>query len=353
MIVDEFVRNPGSWLSSGQDMQIVISSRVRLARNVRDSYFPGWIGEKERVELCNGLRGMLVKAASLINPVVLDMSSLAQVDKEVLKERHLISNEFSGRGLGSALVVSEDERIAIMINEEDHLRLQAMSSGINLEQVWKKIDAVDSELEKYIRFAYSSRLGYLTSCPSNVGTGLRASVMMHLPGLRLTNEIESVVKGLHRTGFEVRGLSGEGTEASGNMFQISNRITLGEREEVIIRQLTAVVEDVVGHERNARARLMEQKHVLVMDHIGRALGVLMHARMLTSVEVINFLSALRFGIELDIVQNLSVCRVNEVMLLTQPGHLLKIAGKDLSAEDRDILRAEIVKEKIKEAKIIS
>lgn len=347
MILDDLVKSPGSWLSMKRDTGIVISSRVRLARNIKDVAFPERADEDTRIRLCNELLRTCKKMSTLANPLFLDMGSLGPVDKEVLKERHLISNELSRKGAGSGLIVAEDERIAIMINEEDHFRLQAMSPGMNLPAVWKKIDAVDSEMESHVNYAFSPHFGYITACPTNVGTGLRASVMMHLPGLRLMDEVEPVIKGLNRIGLEVRGLLGEGTEAWGDMFQISNRITLGETEEAIITSLLQVAKKLVNHEQNARTRLMEQKKTHVLDHVGRAFGILSHAQVLSSKETVDMLSRLRLGIEFNIVKNVTVTRINEVMLLTQPGHLQKIASKVLDPEERDELRAQIVKQKLK------
>lgn len=347
MKVDDFVKSPGSWLSMERNTGIVISSRVRLARNMKDVAFPAQASDDERVRLCNELREICKKMSTVANPLFLDMGSLEPVDKEVLKERHLISNELSEKGAGSGLIVAEDERIAIMINEEDHFRLQAMSPGMDIPAVWAKIDAVDSELESYVNYAFSPRFGYLTACPTNVGTGLRASVMMHLPGLKLMNEIEPVIKGLNRIGFEVRGLLGEGTEAWGDMFQISNQTTLGETEDAIITRLIQVTKKLVYHEQNARARSMEQKKFYVLDHVGRAFGILSYARVLSSREAIDMLSRLRLGIEFNIVKNVTVTRINEVMLLTQPGHLQRIAKKVLNPEERDELRANVVRQKLK------
>jgi protein arginine kinase len=348
MIVDDLVKKPGSWLSMDEDTGIVVSSRVRLARNVEGAAFPGWASEDQRMKLCAGLRESFEKSSAVADPLFFDMWSLGEVDKEVLKERHLISNEMTEKGRGSCLVVGENERLAVMINEEDHLRLQAMSPGMNLPSVWKRIDAVDTKLEKHVNYAFSPELGYLTSCPSNVGTGLRASVMMHLPGLRLMNEIEPIVKGLGRIGIEVRGLLGEGTEAAGNMFQISNRTTLGEEEKNVIQQLEDTAWEILAHEQNARARLMEQKEIGLLDHVGRAFGILTHACVLTSREAVDLLSALRLGIELKIVGNITTTCINEVMLLTQPGHLQKINNRVLSPEERDEVRARLIRERIKD-----
>lgn len=351
MVIDDLVKSPGSWLSMAQDTGIVISSRVRLARNVKDVAFPGWAGEDECIRLCSDLLRIFEKVPSVIDPMFLDMGSLKPVDKEVLKERHLISNELAEKGAGSGLLVAKDERIAVMINEEDHIRLQAISPGMNLPAVWKMVNSVDSELENHIVYAFSPRFGYLTACPSNVGTGLRASVMMHLSGLSLMNEIKPVINGLNKIGLAVRGLLGEGTEAYGNMFQISNQATLGESEDAIIGRLVQVVNEVVRHEQNARARLMEGKKTYMLDQIGRAFGVLLHARVLPSKEAVDLLSGLRLGVEFSVVKNLSVAHINEIMLLTQPGHLQKIAGKNLGPEERDQVRARIVREKLKNVKL--
>jgi len=346
VLVDDFVKQPGSWLSMKQDTGVVISSRARLARNVRNVAFPEWAGEEECVKLCGELREALGNVSLLRGSLFLDMGTLDPVDKEVLKERHLISNELAERGKGSALAVTSDEGIAVMVNEEDHLRLQAISPGLNIADVWEKVNIVDSELDRKLDFAFSDRLGYLAACPSNVGTGLRVSVMMHLSGLRLMNEIEPVIKGMNRIGVAVRGLLGEGTEAYGNMFQVSNQSTLGETEQGIIDALMKIVSEVATHEQNARARLMEGKKIHILDQIGRACGILMRAMVMSSREAIDLLSILRLGIDIGIVKNLTVSRINETILLTQPGHLQKFVGKVLSPQERDEARARIVRQKL-------
>ena len=344
--VDDLVRRPGAWLSMRRDTGIAISSRVRLARNVRDVAFPGWAGEEECVRLCATLRDALGRLPALRGAAFFDMASLRAVDREVLKERHLISRELAGKGRGSGVVVVRGEGTSIMINEEDHLRLQAISPGLNLRHVLKRVDAVDSALESHVDYAFGPRLGYLTACPSNVGTGLRASVMLHLPGLKLLNELEPVVKGLERMRVAVRGLLGEGTDAYGCMFQLSNQTTLGESEEEILAGLTAVVKEVVEHEGNARLRLMETRRIHVLDHVARAFGILMNARVLSSQETLDLLSAIRLGVEIGLVANLTVPALNEIMLLTQPGHVQKMAARVIDPEQRDLARAVFVRERL-------
>ena len=322
----------------------VISSRARLARNIEACPFPEWAGDEERVRLRDELRDVFGKVSSLKDPVFLDLDDMDAVDREVLKERHLISNELAERTKGSSLVIAENERVGIMINEEDHLRLQAMMPGLALKEVWEKIDAADTDLESHVRYAFSSDLGYLTACPTNVGTGLRASVMLHLPGLRLMDEVDGVAKGLNAIGFEVRGLLGEGTAAYGNMFQVSNRATLGEKETDIVEQLVGITREVVGHERNARARLVRQERERLLDHVGRAYGIMLYARVLSSQEALDLLSSIRLGMEFELLDGVSDTRINEVMLLTQPGHLQKMAGETLEPGKRDEIRAHRVRE---------
>ena len=348
MQIDTLVKSPGCWLSMQEDTGIVISSRVRLARNIREAAFPGWAGESERVRLCNELRSLFERTETMAGSLFLDMAKLTALDKEILKERHLISNEMAEKGAGSGLIVSENENIAVMINEEDHLRLQAITPGLQLEQIWRTLNNLDSQIEQQLSFAFSHRLGYLTACPSNVGTGLRASVMVHLSGLKLMGELQAVINGLEKIGLAVRGLLGEGTEASGNMFQISNQSTLGQPEETIVKQLIRVVKDVVNHENNARARLFQQKRTFLVDQIGRAIGIAMHARILSSREAIDLLSALRLGVASGFVTHLKMRQINEIMLLTQPGHLQKMCNRILGPEERDQMRAGLLRDRLKQ-----
>ncbi len=347
MTVETSVKHRSLWLSSTDDSGVVISSRVRLARNLLDFPFPGWADDKTRQQVLEVISPAFAGLKSLPKPLMVDVGRIDEIDRLILAERHLISNELAEKNAGAGLVVAEDEGIAIMINEEDHLRLQAMAPGLDLVNVWRRIDAVDSELEERLPFAYSHTLGYLSACPSNVGTGMRASVMLHLGGLRLTGDIDGVICGLERLGFAVRGLMGEGTEASGDLFQVSNQGTLGGAEEAIIDRLLEIVDEVVRHEVNARMRVLESRREYLLDYVGRAYGVLMHARVLSSREAVDFLSAMRLGVELGLVKHLTVMRINETMLMTQPGHLQRLAGAPLASEDRDLVRAGMVRRKLR------
>lgn len=344
--VDELVKQPGAWLKVGGDTGIIVSSRVRLARNVSGRRFPGWAGEDEAVRLWKDLNPVLARLSTCADPLMFEIGSLNRVEKEILIERHLISRDLAEKGRGSALVMQKDESIAIMVNEEDHIRMQAMSPGLNLRRLWSQIDAVDSEIEKSIEYAFSAQLGYLTACPTNVGTGIRASVMLHLPGLVLMNEINSIIKAVNKIGLAVRGLWGEGTDAAGNMFQISNQTTLGETEFAIVDRLEKIVLEIDEHEKNGRGRLLEQRENQLRDHCGRAFGIVTHAHMLNSKETLDMLSALRLGLELGILSGWQRKIIDELFVLTQPGHLQKLEGKIIGSEKRDLARARLIREKL-------
>lgn len=345
--IDDLLKQPGAWLQVGSDNEVIVSSRVRLARNVANRPFPGWAPDVMSVQLWQEMSALLPAVVDDPAPMVLEMSTLSRVDRGVLVERHLISRDLSAaKAPGSGLVLKRDESIAIMVNEEDHLRLQAISPGLMLRDLWGRIDLIDTAIERRVRYAYSPRLGYLTACPTNVGTGMRASVMLHLPGLVLMNEVNSIIKGVNKIGLAVRGLWGEGTDASGNMFQISNQTTLGEREENIIGRLEQIVLEIAEHEKNARARLLQQRENNLRDHIGRALGILTHAFLLNSRETLDLLSALRLGIDMGLVVNWKKNVLDELFLLIQPGHLQKLGGRHIGSEKRDLARAQLVRERL-------
>ncbi len=348
MTFDELIGRPSAWLAAtdGPDPEIVISSRIRLARNVRDAAFPGWAGEDETARLFRRLRDAVTLTPSLRDGVFWEMKDLDEIDRHLLRERHLISSELAEKNAGSGVVVSTDETVSVMINEEDHLRLQVMRPGLDLAAMWEVADRIDSEIEAGIPFAFNPKLGFLTACPTNVGTGMRSSVMMHLPALRLLGEIDPVTKGLGKIGLAVRGHFGEGTDAAGNMFQVSNQSTLGEDEPCIIARLLQVVHELVEHECNARRRLVENMPDNLRDHIGRAIGVLTHAWLLPSAEALDGLSGLRLGIEMNMLHGVDAATINEMVMMTQPAHLQKVSGKPLDVAERDVLRARLIREKI-------
>jgi protein arginine kinase len=348
MTLDGLLERHGGWMESGPDEGPVISSRVRFARNLSDTTFPGQASDDVRTRVWDEIFQAFDKVKNHSDFMRWRMDELVPLERELLFERHLISSELVERKVGSGLFVSEDESRAVMVNEEDHIRLQTLHPGLNLQKALEAADALDDELEQTLTYAFSTKLGYLTACPSNVGTAMRASVMLHLPGLCLTEEINPVVNAVSKIGLAVRGLWGEGSEAVGHMFQVSNQITLGKTEAEIIAHLDQIVLEVIEHEKNARLRLMEQQELRVRDHIGRAYGVLAHAEMMNSNEAIDLLSGLRLGADLGLVPNVSRHDIDQLLIQIQPAHLQKISGSTLSAEERDGTRAQHIRKFLKD-----
>src|ERR1700722_8727490 len=246
MAIHNILNSTGEWLrGEGPHHQIVVSSRVRLARNLKSFSFPGWAKKHERLQILETVKPQVEALPEMNDAFSVYSQDLSALEKQVLVERHLISREHAAKGVGSAVVMNRRQTLSIMINEEDHLRMQSIRSGLQLKQAFKLVDKVDSALEGTLEFAYDQRLGYLTACPTNVGTGMRASAMLHLPGLVLSELINQVIQAVSKIGLAVRGLYGEGTEAMGNLFQISNQTTLGEKEDEIISRLTKVIETLI------------------------------------------------------------------------------------------------------------
>jgi protein arginine kinase len=275
------------------------------------------------------------------------MDNLSTLDKQILVERHLISREHAAKNAGSGLVLNRDETLCVMINEEDHMRMQSLRPGLQLRQAWSAIDQVDSELERKLEYAFNPDLGYLTACPTNIGTGIRVSAMLHLPGLVLAEQINPIIQSVNKLGLAVRGLYGEGTEALGNVFQVSNQMTLGESENAIVERLEKVLAQIIEHEENARGTLLEKKAKMVYNHIGRAYGILANAHSISSKETMNLLSLMRLGVDVGLFSGVDRALVDELFILTQPAHLQKQHTEKLSAEERDLLRADMVRERLK------
>ena len=272
------------------------------------------------------------------------------MQKQVLVERHLISREQAARGLGSAAIVNRKQTFSLMLNEEDHLRMQSIRPGLNLRKAYDKLSDLESELSERVSFAFDGRLGYLTACPTNVGTGMRASAMLHLPGLVLADEVGPTLQGVARLRLAVRGFYGEGTESLGNLFQVSNQSTLGESEEVIVSRLERVIRDVEVHELNARQRLLENDPEMIFDQVGRAYGILKYSHLIPSKEALNLLSILRLGAEMGFLEE-GVRKICDLLLMDiQPAHLQLRAGTKLDAESRDALRAEIIRGRLQNMK---
>src|SRR5499433_4470866 len=338
----------GEWLrGEGPHHQVVISSRVRLARNLRNRAFPGWAKKAERTAILEQIRARVEELPEMQDAFSEGLQDLAALDKQVLVERHLISREHAAKGAGSAVVVNRRQTLSVMINEEDHLRMQSIRSGLQLKQAFKLVDKIDTALESKLDFAFDSRLGYLTACPTNVGTGMRASAMLHLPGLVLSELINQVIQAVSKIGLAVRGLYGEGTEAMGNLFQISNQTTLGEKEDEIISRLSKVIETIIQKEHDARQVLIQKKSNTLWDQIGRAYGVLTYAHAMASKEALNLLSIIKLGMDLGAFPEDKHMAVDELFLDTQPAHLQRSSQQKLSAEERDHLRAQIIRDRLK------
>lgn len=349
MKIDQLLSSPSEWVrAEGPNSKIVLSSRVRLARNLRNMPFPGWAKKAERQRTLEVIRPVVEGLPEMASSFSDSMDNIPALDKQMLVERHLISREHAAKNVGSGVVINDKETICVMINEEDHLRMQAIKSGLQLKNVFKIIDKVDTELEEDLDFAFSPRLGYLTACPTNVGTGMRASAMVHLPAMVLSEQINQVVQAVNKLGLAVRGLYGEGTEALGNVFQVSNQTTLGEKESDVIDRLNKVILQIIEHEENARITLLEKKPRLVYDQVGRAYGVLSNAHSVSSKEALNLLSLMRMGVDLELLPATVRATVDELFILAQPAHVQKAAERKLTAEERDILRADLLRERLKD-----
>lgn len=342
------ITTPGEWLrGEGPHHQVVISSRVRLARNLRNRPFPGWAKKAERSSILDLVRPCVEELPEMQDSFSESLQDLSALDRQVLVERHLISREHAAKGAGSAVVINRRQTLSVMINEEDHLRMQSIRSGLQLKQAFKLVDKIDSALESKLEFAFDRHLGYLTACPTNVGTGMRASAMLHLPGLVLSELINQVIQAVSKIGLAVRGLYGEGTEAMGNLFQISNQTTLGEKEEEIINRLSKVIETIIEKEHDARQALLQRKPNTLWDQIGRAYGVLTYAHAMASKEALNLLSIIKLGVDLGAFPEDRRLPIDELFIDTQPAHLQKSSQQKLNAEERDHLRAQIIRDRLK------
>ena len=348
MNLHEFLITPADIARrDGPHDKIVMSSRVRLARNIKNAAFPGWAKKAERIRILDALRPAIEALPQMSDSFSESMDNLTLLDKNILVERHLISREHAAKNAGSGLVLNRDETLCVMINEEDHLRMQALRPGLQLKQAWQAIDAVDTKLEKKLDYAFNPDIGYLTACPTNLGTGIRVSAMLHLPGLVLAEQINQIIQAVNKLGLAVRGLYGEGTEALGNVFQVSNQMTLGESEPDIVERLNKVLSQIIEHEENARGTLLEKKTKTVYNHIGRAYGILANAHSISSKETMNLLSLMRLGVDLALFPEIERALVDELFVITQPNHLQKRYEDKLSAEERDLLRADMLRERLR------
>ncbi len=348
MSIDDIATKVSKWFQdSGQSCEIIISSRIRLARNLSNHLFTTHCSNREKEIIVSKLREAILKTSIGSISEYVDISSASQLQKELLIERHLISTHLcKGQGPRAA-IISKDEVFTAMLNEEDHLRMQAILPGLQLKECWELINRIDTEIEKQVSFAFDQHLGYLTACPTNVGTGIRVSLMLHLPALKMTNQIEKLLNATKEMKLAVRGLFGEGTDALGDFFQISNQITLGIKEEQIIEKLAEnLIPKIVEYELVARDHLLKHQNNLLEDKVYRAKGILENARLISSKEALFLLSNLRLGINLGKIKDVAISTINELFMLTQPAHLQKNAGMSLSPSERDELRAKIIRNKL-------
>jgi protein arginine kinase len=338
--LEELAGQCGEWLrGSGPDSDIVVSSRIRLARNVADFPFMRKCTGLDRAAIERMMRERLDRIQEWNAVSFIDVNSLDEVDRQFLVERQLISRELADAEGSRGVLVDSNEQFSVMINEEDHLRIQVMSSGLDLQAAWERINRIDDLIEKQVTYAFHDKLGYLTACPTNVGTGMRVSVMLHMPALVLTRHLERVFRSLHRISLAVRGLYGEGSQAMGDFYQISNQITLGKSEEELIAQVSEVAQTLIEYERKARDFLVENGLKELHDRVSRAFGVLCTAQTISSEETMALLSSVRMGINLGLIRDVEIPTVNKLFIHTQPAHLQKIRGTTLNTADRNIERA--------------
>ncbi len=337
-----------SWLDgSGPVSHIVLSTRTRLARNLRDCVFSIRTTERDRRQILDSVLKVSLEVPQLSSGASYEIDNLDQLDRQILHERHLVSKELAvlesmdRPPRHGALITNGD--VGVMVNEEDHLRLQVLKSGFDLSRAYAEIERLDTDMGRRLAFAFHPQFGYLTSCPTNAGTGLRASVLVHLPGLVLTKEIAKVLQGLSQVGLTFRGLYGEGSEVVGNFFQLSNQTTLGKSEEELLDQLGKIVQQVVEYEEEARRILQRDAPIVMADKVWRAYGLLRYARSLSFDETMNLLSGVRLGVGLSLIEGVSIYTLNKLLIFTQPGHLVLAEGRELADGDLSYVRADYVR----------
>ena len=347
MEIKDLSDNTGEWLrGTGKESDIVISSRVRLARNVAGYPFLSRANLKQRKEIESLLRKTIIERNIARDVSYVNLNQATAVDKLFLVERHLISKEHAEGEGERGVAFGKSETVSLMINEEDHLRIQVIRSGFELKNTWDTIDKIDNILGESLNFAFSSRFGFLTACPTNVGTGMRVSVMMHLPALGMTKHIEKVFNAVGKLGLVVRGLYGEGTKVAGDLYQISNQFALGKSEKEILSIIESVIPRITSYERMARKTLVLESKDQLEDRIWRSYGMLKAARMITSEEILQLLSQVRMGVNIGLIDDIEMQTLNELFVLTLPAHLQKLQGCELDSAQRNVIRASYVRKRL-------
>ncbi|RJO65251.1 MAG: protein arginine kinase [Candidatus Omnitrophota bacterium] len=347
MNLNDLLNHRSEWLKgTGPHSDIVISSRIRLARNLASAPFPHWSNKKQGRDVLDAIEQAVGKINYLKGTTIFELADLDSLDKQFLVERHLMSYGHAHKTNSKAVVIDNEEIVSLMVNEEDHIRLQVMQSGFNLFEAWNIINRIDDCLAKELSFAFSLDYGYLTACPTNTGTGMRGSVMLHLPALVIIGQIKQVLNAISKLSFTTRGLYGEGTEATGNFFQVSNQVSLGHSETEIIENINGLIRQIIEQENQARETLMSKNKSVVEDKISRSFGILKNAHIISSQETTELLSMVRLGISLGLIKEIDSSSVNELFIITQPAHLQKLENKKLSSQERDVKRAEIIRDKL-------
>jgi protein arginine kinase len=347
MEIKDLSDNTGEWLrGTGKESDIVISSRVRLARNIAGFPFLSRANLKQRREIESLLRKTIIERKIAQDVSYVNLNQATAIDKLFLVERHLISKEHAEGEGERGVAFGKSETVSLMINEEDHLRIQVIRSGFELKKTWDTIDEIDNILGESLNFAFSSRFGYLTACPTNVGTGMRVSVMLHLPALGMTKHIEKVFNAVGKLGLVVRGLYGEGTKVSGDLYQISNQFALGKSEKEILSIIESVIPRITSYERMARKALVMESKDQLEDRIWRSYGMLKAARMITSEEILQLLSQVRMGVNIGLIDDIEMQTLNELFVLTLPAHLQKLEGCELDSAQRNVIRASYVRKRL-------
>lgn len=383
MDLDSLLSATCGWLEgTGSESDVVVSSRIRLARNLAQYPFLSRANNSTKTEIERLLREKIFNAltsapqtveaeatrtedsteetageqpatAEQVRPFFSDLqyvevNNLSKIDRQFLMERQLISRELSEGTGPRGVVIGDRQQMSIMVNEEDHLRMQVLRSGFNLSDCWNAMDRLDDAIESEVSYAFHEQFGYLTACPTNVGTGIRVSVMLHLPALVQTREIQKVFQAMQKMGLAVRGLYGEGSQAMGDFYQISNQITLGRSEPEIVEMITDVVPNIIDYERRVRRALVTENHEGLHDQVARALGILSKARNISSEETLHLLSSLRMGVNLGLIDAPDLTLANELLIYTQPAHLQKTLERELDSEERNHARADYLRERLAE-----
>lgn len=347
MDIDSLSKTAPEWLrGTGPEAEIVVSSRIRLARNLAQFPFLSRADDSTRTELENLLRDKITNLSTGPELEFVDVRRLSDLDRQFLVERQLISKELAEGEGARGVAFDHGQSVSVMINEEDHLRMQVIRSGFSLEECWTDIDRLDDAVEEEVTYAFSEELGYLTACPTNVGSGIRVSVMLHLPALHMSKEIQKVLGALQKISLAVRGLYGEGTQASGQFFQISNQITLGQSEAQILEKLREVVPSIIAYEHRVREEMLKDNRARLHDQISRAFGILQSAQTISSEETMDLLSSLRLGVSLGMIDDLDLLAVNELFIHTQPAHLQKLRGTPLGTVERNAARAAYLRQRL-------